>query len=355
MKAKRVGKSLACPVADCGKIFAWGTTLRRHMIVHLERPPLECSFCRKRFNLEQHLREHESSHSGKMLYVCRVGGCEREFYQASMLARHRKEHPEYKIKKYNYTRNQKRSQQTTPNTKIVGLSLDIISRVTCSRPSKRMKIEGGVDNAVMVDNAMIVGNAAMDNAVNNAINPIDPIDPIINPIDPIDPIIDPIDPIINPIDHPKHPLFKMPEARESPCDGREDGREKGDLRNIGSSSYIPPECVPHFPRMDYMQPYLPPIGSQQIPMRRYLVQMVVEEPLGTRAQRATFTSANGGTQGTSSLFPQALPSMFPPQLLPLTAPQLYPHPLPTPHYPQFIYSYPTSTYPAALNAQWSPS
>ena len=79
--------------------------------------------------MAQYLKEHEFKHTKELPYICGVSGCTLRFRQAGRLSLHRKTHPEYMSKKYDYSlnmkqrtkihRSSKRSVQTKEGTNLV--------------------------------------------------------------------------------------------------------------------------------------------------------------------------------------------------------------------------------------------
>lgn len=62
-----------------------------------------CSQCEKSFSFAQHLREHNYRHQGLRPYICGISGCTEIFRHSSEFSLHRRIHPEYRLKKYQYT------------------------------------------------------------------------------------------------------------------------------------------------------------------------------------------------------------------------------------------------------------
>ena len=109
-------QTFACTWEGCGRLFRAQFSLNRHMVLHLETKKYTCKLCQKGFSLPQYLREHEYTHTKELPYECGVAGCTMKFRQAGKLSLHRRTHPEYKCKKYNYSLNtEKRTKTKTRN------------------------------------------------------------------------------------------------------------------------------------------------------------------------------------------------------------------------------------------------
>ena len=78
------------------------------MLIHTQPHRFTCNYCDRSFILAQYLREHQYVHTKELPYVCGINGCNMRFRQAGKLSMHRKSHPEYSVKKYNYELNKKR-------------------------------------------------------------------------------------------------------------------------------------------------------------------------------------------------------------------------------------------------------
>lgn len=101
-----------CPYEGCDRMFKAQFSMNRHLVVHSQVKSHKCRFCGKGFTLPQYLREHEYTHTKELPYICGVSGCVRRFRQAGKLSLHRRTHPEYTTKKYDYTLNrQKRTKK----------------------------------------------------------------------------------------------------------------------------------------------------------------------------------------------------------------------------------------------------
>lgn len=97
-----------CPHEGCGRRFHAQFSLNRHSIIHSETKRFSCKYCGKGFSLGQYLREHQYRHTKELPYECGVAGCTKRFRQAGKLSLHRKTHPEYVPKKYNYSLNKEK-------------------------------------------------------------------------------------------------------------------------------------------------------------------------------------------------------------------------------------------------------
>ena len=94
-----------CPWEGCGRLFKARFLLNRHMLIHNNIKKFQCEFCNKKFSLSQHWKEHRSIHTGEFPYVCGIAGCTQRFRQGGKLSLHRRFHPEYNLRKYNYSLN----------------------------------------------------------------------------------------------------------------------------------------------------------------------------------------------------------------------------------------------------------
>ena len=107
LTTKRIkgGNYFVCPFETCGRRFCAQFALNRHLIVHSENKQYICEYCGKKFSLSQYLREHRYLHTNELPYICGISGCTMCFRQAGKLSLHRRTHPEYKLKKYDYSLN----------------------------------------------------------------------------------------------------------------------------------------------------------------------------------------------------------------------------------------------------------
>ncbi len=109
-------QTFACTWPGCGRLFRAQFSLNRHMVLHTEAKRYTCNVCQRTFSLPQYLREHEYTHTKEMPYVCGVAGCTMRFRQAGKLSLHRRTHPEYKPKKYDYSLNKEKRTHTKTKT-----------------------------------------------------------------------------------------------------------------------------------------------------------------------------------------------------------------------------------------------
>ena len=107
-------KSIMCPWEGCGRLFNAQFSLNRHIVVHTQPRRFVCRYCNKGFSLGQYYREHLYIHTKENPYVCGVSGCSMKFRQAGKLSIHRKTHPEYVPKKYNYSLNKEKRTKHKP-------------------------------------------------------------------------------------------------------------------------------------------------------------------------------------------------------------------------------------------------
>ena len=89
-----------CDYKGCDRIFTTKFSLKRHLLVHSQRKPLECQFCGKKFALAQYLTEHVFTHTRETPYVCNINGCTRSFRQRGKLSLHRQRHQDFQKKRY---------------------------------------------------------------------------------------------------------------------------------------------------------------------------------------------------------------------------------------------------------------
>ena len=101
-------KLVVCPWEGCGRYFHAQFSLNRHMIVHTQPKNLCCMYCERRFTLAQYLREHQYTHTKELPYICGISGCCMRFRQAGKLSLHRKTHPEYRARRYDYSLNKEK-------------------------------------------------------------------------------------------------------------------------------------------------------------------------------------------------------------------------------------------------------
>ena len=86
-------KEMPFKCTQCGKGFATGTYLSRHMELHEPVKKHECSVCGKKFGASRHLYTHSKIHSKSFAGQCDI--CDKKFVQKFNLTLHmRKHHPE---------------------------------------------------------------------------------------------------------------------------------------------------------------------------------------------------------------------------------------------------------------------
>lgn len=106
-----------CTFPRCGKQFKSAFSLKRHMLTHSSNKPFQCPYCPKTFALQQYMLEHSYTHTLEKPYVCGVNGCQERFRQAGKLSLHRRTHPEYVVKSYNYDLNPKKKSKAKKQCK----------------------------------------------------------------------------------------------------------------------------------------------------------------------------------------------------------------------------------------------
>lgn len=79
----------------CEKKFLSTTELKNHLVVHTKERNHLCDFCNKAFGTKKALQIHVKIHTGEKNYKCPV--CSKSFSQAHVLRKHMKTHPDHPI------------------------------------------------------------------------------------------------------------------------------------------------------------------------------------------------------------------------------------------------------------------
>ncbi|XP_034960909.1 zinc finger and SCAN domain-containing protein 2-like [Zootoca vivipara] len=75
---------------DCGKSFAWKSTLKRHRMSHTANRPHKCHECGKSFQVRSTLVGHQKIHTGEKPHQC--SHCGKSFRVKSALTQHQRLH-----------------------------------------------------------------------------------------------------------------------------------------------------------------------------------------------------------------------------------------------------------------------
>jgi len=98
---------IPCTYPGCKQTFRSRFSCKRHQLVHTKEKRFVCEQCGKKFSFAQHLREHSYRHTNLKPYVCGINDCMEAFRHSSELSLHRRTHPEYRLKKYQYVEKNK--------------------------------------------------------------------------------------------------------------------------------------------------------------------------------------------------------------------------------------------------------
>ena len=123
-----------CQHQGCYKIFRSKFSLKRHEGIHYNKDPFICTICGKKFKVPQYLKEHSYCHTKEKLHICGINGCSKSFRHASDLSLHRRKHPEYKLRKYHYMIENKKSVEKNELIKTVvvfEIAKNIVSKKQC--------------------------------------------------------------------------------------------------------------------------------------------------------------------------------------------------------------------------------
>jgi hypothetical protein len=84
--------NLKDPSKPCKMVFKRTADLRRHIRVHLNEKPFECTDCGKSFVQRHALTVHRRTHTGERPFECDWEDCGKSFHDSSSLARHKRSH-----------------------------------------------------------------------------------------------------------------------------------------------------------------------------------------------------------------------------------------------------------------------
>jgi len=90
MQAEHQTDKLTCTHSNCNKTFTMKALLNRHLKLHKEDRPFQCSTCDKTFKSLSNLKQHERTHSDKKIYSCEL--CESKFQHLSSVKTHMQIH-----------------------------------------------------------------------------------------------------------------------------------------------------------------------------------------------------------------------------------------------------------------------